>query len=273
MPGRIAMTTLLLALLAYLGLCVLVFVRQRELMYYPQLTRVEAAQTDHVLVRDGVTLRGWRVNPGRRDAILYFGGNAERIEYNRESFARWFPDSSVYLLPYRGYGANPGAPDERTLHADALALFDQVQSLHPGGRVAVIGRSLGSGVASYLAGRRDVARLALVTPFDSLAATAQAHYRFLPVRWLVRDRYDSIAHLAQYAGPVLIVRAGRDRVVLPANTDRLAAALPRAQVLDVPRAGHDSIDDFPAYGETLARFFAVDPGGHMPAFESQPERP
>jgi uncharacterized protein len=259
MAVRLAMTAAILALLVYLGLCGLLFARQRELMYFPQLTRVDAAHTDHVLVRDGVTLRGWRVNPGRRDAILYFGGNAERVEYHRTEFTRRFPDSSVYLMPYRGYGANPGAPDEQTLQADALALYDQVRSLHPEGRIALIGRSLGSGVASYVAGHRDVARLVLVTPFDSLASVAQAHYRWLPARWLVRDRYDSIAHLARYDGPVLIVRAGRDEVVLPANTDRLAAALSRAEVLDLPLAGHGSIDAAPAYAETLVRFLALRP--------------
>lgn len=250
------MTLVWMSLLAYFGLCALLFFRQRELIYYPQLTRVDAAHTDHVLQRDGITLRGWRVNPGRRDAIVYFGGNAERVELNRSAFRLWFPDSSVYLLPYRGYGANPGAPDEQTLYADAAALFDQVRARHPDGRIAVIGRSLGSGVASYLAGHRDVARLALVTPFDSLARTAQAHYRWLPARWLVRDRFDSIRHLARYAGPVLIVRAGRDRVGFPDNTDRLVAALPRAQVLELPGAGHDDVDVFPAYGETLSRFLA-----------------
>jgi uncharacterized protein len=272
MAVRLAMTTLGLAVLVYLGLCGLMFARQRELMYYPQLTRVDAAQTDHVLLRDGITLRGWRVNPARRDAILYFGGNAERIESNREAFARWFPDSSAYLMPYRGYGANPGAPDEQTLQADALALFDQVWSLHPDGRIAVIGRSLGSGVASFVAGQRDVARLVLVTPFDSLARTAQAHYRWLPVRWLLRDRYDSIASLARYAGPVLIVRAGRDRVIPPANTDRLVAALPRAEVLDLPQAGHDSVDDFPPYGETIARFLARE-GDVSTSRSGTPQRP
>lgn len=256
MPGKLALTTLLLLVLMYAGLCALLFARQRELMYFPQFTRVDPALTDHALRRDGVMLRGWRVNPGRRDAILYFGGNAERVEHNRPSFARWFSGSTVYLLPYRGYGANPGRPDEQTLQADALALFDQVRTLHPEGRIAVVGRSLGSGVASYLAGRREVARLALVTPFDSLASTAQAHYRWLPARWLVRDRYDSVAHLAQYTGPVLIVRAGRDRVIFPANTDRLVAALPQAQVLDLEHAGHDTIDDFPAYASTLSRFLA-----------------
>ena len=55
-----------------------------------------------------VRLNGWLVNPGQPRAVVYFGGNAERIEAMRDEFARWFPDSSVYLVPYRGFGASEG---------------------------------------------------------------------------------------------------------------------------------------------------------------------
>ena len=93
--------------------------------------------------------------------------------------------------------------------------------------IAVIGRSLGSGVASHVAAQRPVARLVLVTPFDSLADVGQAHYRWLPVRWLVKDRYESARYLAKYHGPVLVIRAGRDQVIPAASTHRLIASLPR----------------------------------------------
>jgi pimeloyl-ACP methyl ester carboxylesterase len=88
-----------------------------------------------------------------------------------------------------------------------------------------------------------------------MADVAQAHYRWLPVRALVRDRYDSIAHLAHYAGPVLVIHAGRDEVVPAANTRRLIASLPRQpQVLELPQSGHNTVQDDPAYGAALAQF-------------------
>ncbi|GAB3346730.1 alpha/beta hydrolase [Lysobacter tyrosinilyticus] len=252
---RIALKIFIPLALIYASLIVLLYVRQRDMMYFPQLTRTAAADADFVLESDGLQLRGWVINPGRAQAILYFGGNAESVERNRDDFARWFEGSTVYLLPYRGYGANAGTPEERGLYRDALALYDQVHRQQPQARIAVIGRSLGSGVASYVAASRLASRLVLITPFDSMADVAQAHYPWLPVRPLVKDRYDSVAHLARYGAPVLIVRAGRDQVVPAANTRRLIASLPtRPRVLDLPEADHNTVQDFPTYGATLAAF-------------------
>ena len=245
----------LLLLLGYAAIAALLYARQDALVYYPTHTRVAATQTDFEVPVGDIRLRGWRVNPGRRDALLYFGGNAERIEAWREPFAEWFPTRTVYLVAYRGYGASEGEPGQDAILADALALYDEVRQRHPDGDIAVIGRSLGSGVAAHVAARRPVARLALVTPFDGLAEVGQAHYPWLPVRWLMRERYPSTEWLHDYRGQVLVLRAGRDRVVPPANTDRLLQALPLpAQVVDFPQAGHDDLSDDPRDGEALARF-------------------
>ena len=255
---RFALGTIALPVLGYLGACGWMYAKQRELIYYPQATKADARQTDFGIARNGVMLNGWLVNIGKPKAVIYFGGNAERIEDMRDEFARWFPDSSSYLVSYRGYGASEGEPSQEALLSDALAVFDQVQARQPGAPVTVIGRSLGSAVASYVASQRPVARLALVTPFDSLANVAQSHYPWLPVRWIINDRYPSTEYLAKYAGPLLVIRAGRDEVVPPASTDQLLAALHRpAQVVDLPRADHASVTKDPLYGQALATFVSA----------------
>lgn len=244
-----------LLLLGYAGPCALLYFKQRDLIYHPATTTVPASATDFKFVREGVTLRGWRLNPRKHRALIYFGGNAERLEASREEFARLFPDRTIYLLSYRGYGASDGQPSESALLGDALALYDEVRARHPHAPIAVVGRSLGSGVASYLASQRPVERLALVTPFDSLAEVAQAHYPVFPVRLLMRDRYRSTEYLPRYAGPLLVLRGGRDEVIPPANTDRLLAVLARKpQVIDFPHAGHNDISQDPAYAEALREF-------------------
>jgi len=192
---RVVMWLVGLAVVAYLGLCSLLYLQQRRLIYYPQFTRVAPAQTDFAFRRPDAVLRGWVVNPGQRDAVLYFGGNAESVEDNRDAFARWLPTHTVYLVAYRGYGASDGEPSETALFADALALHDDVARRHPAGRIAIAGRSLGSGVATYVTTERDAEDLVLVTPFDSLAAVAQSHYSVFPIRLLLKDRYDSAARL------------------------------------------------------------------------------
>lgn len=249
-----ALVLVLVPLLAWLALCLLMFVAQRKLVYLPEYTRVPAAQTDYALARDDVALRGWIVNPGQDAAIVYFGGNGEAVEGNRADFARWFPHHTIYLLAYRGYGASDGTPSMAALLGDALAFFDDVQARHPGQPVAAIGRSLGSGIASHVAANRPVGRLVLVTPFDSLSAVGQAHYRWLPVRWLLREDYPSAQWIRQYRGPLLILRAGQDSIIPAANTAALVRSVPRAQVVVIDDAGHNDIQAYPRYASAMRDF-------------------
>jgi uncharacterized protein len=252
---KVVMGLVGLAVVAYLCICAWMYFRQRHFLYFPQETRVDARNTDFVVEHDGITLRGWAANPGRDNAVLYFGGNAERIEQTRDEFLRWIPATSVYLLPYRGYGANDGKPSEKALFADALALYDEVRTRHHAKNISVVGRSLGSAIASYVASKRTVTRLVLVTPFDSGISLALAYYPWLPVSWIMKDRYESTAYIHDYCGPTLVIRAGRDDVIPAANTSRLIAAFPTPpEVLDLPEATHNTVSEFPEYSETLSGF-------------------
>src|SRR5688500_5439183 len=251
---------LVVAAVLYAAVCALMYTRQRGFVYFGEYTRVEASATDFALRReDGVVLRGWRVNPGRRDVLLFFGGNAESVQHMRDVVHVAAPDRTAYLVAYRGYGASDGAPSQDALLADALAIYDDALARHPGARVAVIGRSLGSGVAPHVAANRTVVRLVLVTPYASLAAVAGAHYPWLPTSWLVTERFDSADRLRGYAGDVLVIRAGRDQVIPPTSTDRLLtvfAAPP--QVIALPEAGHDDPLQTRAEIDALSAFLADD---------------
>ncbi len=245
----------LLAVIAYAGACWFLHAKQRQMIYYGWNTTVDAAGTDFELKRTDATLRGWVVNRGQPDPILYFGGNAERIEANRNDFTRMFPGRSVYLVAYRGYGASTGEPSEAVLVPDALAVFDEVQRKHPGQHIAVIGRSLGSGLASQVAAQRPVERLALITPFDSMVGAAETHYPIFPVDWLLNERYESAKALRAFRKPILIVHGGRDEIVPEANTQRLIEALAVSpQVVRIGDADHNDIGSHREFAESLSAF-------------------
>ena len=226
----------------------------RELIYPRRSTRVAADDSMHVLDVGDAVLRGWVVNPGRTRALVYFGGNGERLDLWREVIADRFADHTTYLMAYRGYGASEGQPSQLALSADAVALVDHVSERHPGARVDIIGRSLGSGVAVHVATQRDLEHVVLVTPFDSLAATAADLFPGLPVARLIEDHWDSAAIAAGMKAPVLVVRAGRDKVVRPERTDMLIGSLSDPVVASFPQAGHNNISDDPGYWTSIAAF-------------------
>ncbi len=146
------------------------YATQRSQIYFPTPAVEHPGAQVWWVESQGERLKVWVVaRPGTR-ALLYFGGNADDVAGHIDAFSDAFPEHSLYFVNYRGYGGSSGRPSEPALVADALAVFDQVQSRQA--EVSVMGRSLGSGVAVQLAAERPVSRLVLVTPFDSLVNVA-----------------------------------------------------------------------------------------------------
>ncbi len=253
MFGRVALVLVALVGLVYAGICLSMYLGQRQQIYHPEASWLVHQTPDFTLPSRGAVLRGWVMYPGKRRALLYFGGNGERIEDSRFTLAGWFPDRTIYLVPYRGYAASEGEPSEAALVDDAAALFDVAARTHAD--IAVIGRSLGSGVAVQLAARRPVERLALVTPFDSMVRVAAGYFPWLPVNRLMRDRFESWRYGKDIHCPVLIIRAEQDEVIPAARTMALAQAFTTPPLLQVVAdAGHNTVQDHADYRVALSRF-------------------
>lgn len=237
--------------IVYVGLCAALFFFQRSLIYYPQRRPHGDASATLPLSVDGAELViSVRAHEGP-NAIVYFGGNGESVTYNLPSFSDAFPEHALYLMNYRGYGGSSGTPNEADIAQDALALFDYVHARHP--NVIVMGRSLGSGVAIRLASLRPAARLVLITPFASIVELGASQFPMFPVKWLIRDRYESWRYAPLIDVPTLLVVAERDEIIPRASTDDLYARFqPGVATLRViPATGHNSISATPMYVATL----------------------
>jgi pimeloyl-ACP methyl ester carboxylesterase len=228
--------------LVYLGLCAVLFVFQRSMIYFPHGASSMNASRITLSLGDEKIRVSVRELEGP-NALMYFGGNAEDVSYSLESFALAFPDHSLYLMHYRGYGGSTGSPSEAGLVGDAFKLYDHVSRRHA--RVTVVGRSLGSGVAMQVASSREIARLVLITPFDSLAAVAGYHYPIFPVRWLLRDRYESARYAGRVKAPTLIIAAENDEVIPLRHAEVLRSHFQDgvATMAVIPRAGHNDISE------------------------------
>ncbi|WP_210558679.1 MULTISPECIES: alpha/beta fold hydrolase [unclassified Pseudomonas] len=242
--SRKLMSLVALLIALYLLLCAALFIFQRSLIYFPQSgSAVSAPESRMKLVMPDADV--WvtvREHAGPK-ALIYFGGNAEDVSRNLPSFSSAFPDYAVFLLNYRGFGGSGGSPSEEAIAEDALALFDQVYASHP--KIAVIGRSLGSGVAARLASQRPAEILILVTPYNSLEDIAVRQYPWLPVKWLLKDRFESGRYAAHIRVPTLLLAASDDEVIPLASTQRLLKSFPKgvATLRVVPDSGHNSISE------------------------------
>lgn len=255
----------------YLALCLLVVVFQRRLMYFPDrhpesqaLRRAQALGLASWTDGPG-RLLGWRpvVSAKAPLRVLVFHGNAGSA-LDRQAYADLFPagQAEVVLFEYPGYGPRGGECTERSLVASALEAFDLLRREGP---VLLLGESLGSGVAVQVAAARGdaVAGLLLVTPFARMTEVAGSHYPWLPVRWLLRDRWDGVAVAGRIRCPASLVLAGRDEVVGAAQGHRLADALGGPVKVGIQvQAGHNTLVIRPKtdpWPELLA--FLVHPGG------------
>ena len=244
---RTLVTLLTVVVLVYLGLCGILYLFQRDLIYFPQPRSPGSTATILTLPMDGAqVLVASRPRSGL-NALLYFGGNAEDVSYSLPSLSTAFPNYAVYLMHYRGYGGSSGKPSEAALFADALALFDKVRADHQ--NIVVVGRSLGSGVAVHLASLRPVARLVLVTPYNSLQELAAQQFPYFPVCWLLLDKFESWRYAAHVTVPTLIVAAEHDEVVPRTSTEALYKRFPPgfASLKVLAGTSHNTISESPEY--------------------------
>lgn len=235
-----------------LSILAIVWTHQRRLIYFPfgdvaspEALGLEGVSAVTFPTSDGLTLNGWFLAPAKTPefTVIVFNGNAGNRSY-RAPLAAAFTRANfaVLLFDYRGFGGNPGSPTESGLRHDARAARDYVIA-HPHvdrGRLVYFGESLGSAVATELAVDHPPAALVLRSPFTSLSDIGRVHYPMLPVRWLLRDRYDTIGRIARVRAPILIIGGDRDRIVPVAQTRLLyGAARDPKSLLIVDGADHN----------------------------------
>ncbi|QRX84540.1 alpha/beta hydrolase [Glaciimonas sp. PAMC28666] len=247
-----------------------VAVTQRKLIFKPvRVKEVERPQsighrTRPVVLRsmDGTRLSGWLLiprAPGPHPAVVYFGGRSEEVSWVARDAWRMFPNMTVLAINYRGYGDSEGIPGELKMIEDAHMLFDwMVEHQHvTAGKIAVVGRSLGSGVAVQLAVSRPVAAVVLITPYDSLLAIAKRRFPSIP-GFVLRHRFDSVKHAPLLSAPTFIVRAASDDVVPGSHTDSLVAKLTSVlQDETIPDSDHSTIPYLESTQARIAGFLST----------------
>ena len=253
MRRRNLVLKLLLILLVLYAVIVAIAWHAQERLLFPAYLVVPAralppgAERLTIATPDGVSLAGLHIPPAAGTErsgtlLLVFAGNATNAQGAAELIHEIYPGHPVVAFFYRGYAPSGGTVGARQLMDDAPLVHDLVAQRMRPRRIVAVGISLGSGVAAALAAQRPLDGLILVTPFDSLAATARDLHPWLPVPLLIRHDMRSAEMLRETRLPVAIVASGSDRLVRRERTEALRRAISNL-VFDVtiPGASHDDI--------------------------------
>ncbi|MDY6904521.1 MAG: hypothetical protein SWH61_07530 [Thermodesulfobacteriota bacterium] len=241
----------------------------RKLLYHPvpvpeeRARHIREAYPDveqlDIKVAEDCRLHGWFIkkNPAHLPTLLYFGGNAEEVSVNIEMMHRQL-NANVIMVNYRGYGNNDGTPTEETLKADALVIHDHIIDSYPLKQDALIacGRSLGSGIAAYVAWKRHLPALILISPYDSIANVAKRHFPGWLVSMALADKYRrTIDFSPDIRSRTLIIASQNDTVIPIVHSRRLFESLtcPKQMVL-INKAGHNDFQLHQAYWTALNNF-------------------
>ena len=251
----------------YIGLGLLLYFRQGHLVYYPTTDinlspdEIGLAYEDIVcFAEDGERITGWYVPaPSAKGTVLLFHGNGGNIGHRLHIIGLFRSLGwDVCIIDYRGYGASTGHPTEEGTYLDARAVWNYLVTERGlrSDQIIIQGRSLGGAVAAALAAEVHPAGLILEATFTSVPDLGQQLYPYLPVHWLCRFKYDTLARMSSIHCPVLVAHSRQDDMIPFWDGERLFAAVREPKTFVPLAGGHNDGEDHtdPLYREALAQF-------------------
>ncbi|MGI9519367.1 MAG: alpha/beta hydrolase [Pirellulaceae bacterium] len=229
---------LVLGLIVFAGLVVLMLSFETYLVY--PAPRADVGDYDATRLgaeevwfesQDGTQLHGWLfAQDGNRHRVVFFHGNGENVALvgpEAQLLSRLL-GADILLFDYRGYGKSEGSPHEKGVVADGVAAVNWMSNRYDidANQVVYLGRSLGGGVAVQICADMPPRALILVSNFSSMVDVAAGAFPWLPVRWLMRNRYDSVSAIANCQSALLQIHGTRDRMIPIALGEKLFAASP-----------------------------------------------
>ncbi len=209
--------------IAYVVILIFIYFYQRNLLYHPSENNYQndIAKFNYeeikIKVDDKIELKSWLINKDldKYKTLLIFHGNAGNLSnriYKLNELSKL--DINILLISWRGFSGNKGSPTENNLYKDAEAAITWLNKKKvKNNKIILYGESLGTGVAIEMAKKKDYNSIILESPFTSIENSAKIYYPYLPVKFLLKDRFDSINKIKMVKTPILIMHGEKDDIV------------------------------------------------------------
>lgn len=239
----------------YLAICTLLYAKQDDLLFHPQPNTLQEVSeilkatpdfdTLSFVMKDGNRACGYISKDTVKEKlplVLYFGGNAEEVSHLSD-YKKYFSNTVMVLMNYRSFGLSQGVISEKTMFSDALEVYDKLKN-NPEidtNKIIVIGRSIGTGVATYLSSQRKTNATVLITPYENMIDVAFEKYPFVPISLLIKHRFESDKYAPTITSPMLALISSNDQVIPKHHAYKLKEAWKgKTEALEV-NEDHNSI--------------------------------
>ncbi len=248
-------------LILYLLVCIVLFFLQEKFIFYPEKLDTsypfdEFPDAEELFFEptEGTKIHALHFKTqAPKSIVLYFHGNARALDdwgHRANHITKWGCD--VFMADYRGFGKSKGKISEEAFHNDALFLYKYLTRNYNACDIILYGCSLGSGVATKLAGKVNAKLLILETPYMSLQAVAQTKMPFLPVSYLLKYKFRNDLNIKKVNCPIHIFHGTDDELIPYSQAVSLAALAGGANVLTtIPSGTHNNLSTFQSYHTKL----------------------
>ena len=185
----------------------------------------------------------------RKGVVLYFHGNRNNIE----RYAQYAPhftrnNYDVWMVDYPGYGKSTGELTEEEVYKDATIVYKMAKSAIHTDSIIIYGKSLGSGIAAYLASRGDCKKLILETPYSSIDDLVSNYAFIYPVSELVKYHFPVKEYLEHVAAPIYLLHGTNDEVISYRHSKNLKKLYPsKIELTGIEKGKHNNLADFPQF--------------------------
>ena len=215
--------TLSSLIIAYVVLIIFIYFYQRNLLYHPSENNYQNDKIQFnydeifITVDEEIQLKSWIIKKDFKKfkTLLIFHGNAGHLSNRIYKLNELYKlDINILLISWRGFSGNKGSPTENNLYTDAKAAIKWLNEEGvSNNQIILYGESLGSGVAVEVGRENNFNSIILESPFTSIENSAKIYYRYLPVKLILKDRYDSISKIKMINIPILVMHGEKDDVV------------------------------------------------------------
>jgi uncharacterized protein len=189
----------------------------------------------------------------RRGVVLYFHGNKENINHYAKyavNFTKY--GYEVWMADYPGYGKTTGKFTEENVYMQAREVYKLANTKFEEDSVIVYGKSLGSGIAAWLASRKPCKRLILETPYFSIPDLFSHYASIYPVESLSKFKFPTGEYLKDVKVPITIFHGTDDWIIPYRHAAKLKKVLkPGDEFITIGKGLHNNLNDFPLFHEKL----------------------